>query len=101
MGNVAAIPRISFHTLNLQPEYTPLNPGGLGRKCFLLRLTNYCVISVHISYDGINDHDFLGKLSSIEVYNIGDGFDASTVIYARSDTGTGNGIIYLCGYYIV
>src|SRR5271166_4846113 len=49
-------------------DYTPVNPAGLGKACFRLRITNFNTMPITISYDlGVTVHDSLEAHSSLDV----------------------------------
>ncbi len=86
--------------------FTPINPLGLSNPCFLLRVNNFSDKIIIISYDGINDHDQLAVLTSLEVYG-GEGssspntsyclWPVGTIVYARSTAGSGG--LSVAGYF--
>lgn len=86
--------------------YQPLNPDGFEHAPFFVRVTNGTTQAVLISFDGINDHEFVlsngafdfpsqaGSQPNAQVALL----PKHTVLYVRGTTGTGN--ITLSGYYV-
>lgn len=58
-NTIAAIPMASLSSATLTDTYQPLNGTGLPQPCYMIRFINNSSIDIIISYDGINDHDFV------------------------------------------
>jgi hypothetical protein len=102
---VKAVPLTSILSSTLGSSYLPINSTGLPYACFLLRIVNDSTQPVTISYDGINDHEYL---LNADFYNINGQtnaqpagfvslFAAGTKVYVKGTAGTGS--IYLSAYY--
>jgi len=86
-------------------NYTAINPTGLGAPCFLIRIINNSNEDITVSFDGINDNEFVPKTSYIAINtqtnaapnNYVSKFSQGTKIYVRGTAGIG--LIYLAGYY--
>lgn len=79
--------------------------AGLPQACTQLHIVNNSNVSVTISYDGVNDHDFLLAASDRQLY-----FEANalpnalvaclakgTKVYVKGAAGVG--LVYLSGWY--
>jgi len=86
--------------------YSTFNDAGIeGALCFI-RITNDSDTDVYISYDGVNDHEFIEAGERIEVYfqansaptNYVSKLKKYTVIYIRGNAQS-TGYIYVAGYY--
>lgn len=94
-----------FDSANLVAGFLPINPLGLPEACFLIRIINNSDTDVIVSYDGLNDHEFVpgGTQATLNfqtnaVPNNKECLLAKgTVIYVRGTAGQGD--IYLSGYY--
>jgi hypothetical protein len=104
-NSISAVPLTNIASSTLTTSYLPINPNGLLGSCFLLRLTSTSTTGTTISFDGINDHDYIPSDGTININaqtnsQLSSGvakFSASTIVYAKGTAGTGN--IYLSGYY--
>jgi len=102
---IMAIPLTNIASSALTTTYQAINPGGIPHSCCILRLNSTSSTSVTISYDGVNDHEFLlaGDSFTIAVQNNAQpnnfiaNFPLGTVVYAKGTAGTG--ALYLSGYY--
>jgi len=104
-NKVLAIPLTNVASSTLGASYLPINATGLANPCFLIRITNASNKDVTISYDGVNDHEYLVSATFMDINaqtnsqpntNIAN-FATGTVVYVKGTAGTG--IIYLSGYY--
>lgn len=78
---------------------------GLPHPCIIIRIVNNSDTDATISYDGVNDHDFVPAMGSLnlefqtnsqpqnQVCSLAQG----TKIYVKGTVGIG--LIYLAGYY--
>lgn len=106
-NTVKAIVLTSFDSSTLSAVFQPINPAGLDRACFLVRITNDSDEGAILSYDGINSHEFIAPATTVELptqtnsgpMNRAGYFAQGTVIYAKEATTAGTGEIYLSGYY--
>lgn len=86
-------------------NYQAINENGTEGACFMIRIINNSTKDVTISFDGVNDHEFvpLGTIAQIEVQtnaqptNSTALFNKGLIVYAKGTAGTGN--VYLTGYY--
>ena len=85
--------------------YTAFDAGGIEQPCFFIRITNDSDTNIFVSYDGINDHEYVQDGNRIEINtqtnaspgNYVSKISKGTVVYVRGTAGTG--IVYLSGYY--
>lgn len=109
-NRILAIPLTSFAAASLTASYQAINSNGLDEACFLLRIINENSTGITISYDGINDHDFLaGTAAAIPREILELDFSAGShsgsplkfakgmKVYVKGSAGVGT--IYLSGYY--
>jgi hypothetical protein len=102
---IKAIPLTNFASASLTTDYQAINTTGLSNSCCILRLNSTSSTSVTVSYDGVNDHEFLlaGASFTIPVQansqpnNFIANFPIGMQVYVKGTAGTGN--IYLSGYY--
>jgi len=86
--------------------WTAFDTGGIEEACFFIRITNDSDTNVFISYDGINDHEYVQDGNRIDINiqtNSSPGnyvakLRKGTVVYVRGTAGQ-SGLIYLSGYY--
>src|SRR5690606_11232860 len=86
--------------------YAPLNGTGFSQSPFFLRIINASSAAITVSYDGVNDHEFIAANSVFELpcqANSQPGaymalFPKNTIVYLKGAAGTGN--VYLSGYYV-
>jgi hypothetical protein len=104
---VKAIPLATFSSASLTTNYQSINgPGGLPHPCFLLKIVNGGSTAITISYDGINDHEYLLTNTSFPINTQTNSepnareaiFAARTQIWVKGTAGTGT--IALSGYYV-
>lgn len=104
-NSVQAIPLTNIASSTLSSSYQAINATGLPFPCFMIRLNSTSSTPVTVSFDGINDHEFLlngtfvnlnfqtnSRPSNDVAY-----MKAGTVVWVKGTAGTGN--IYLSGYY--
>lgn len=86
--------------------YAPLNGSGFAHAPFFIRIINASSASITISYDGINDNEFIPANGVFELPSQTNSqpnaqvalFSKGTIVYIKGTAGTGN--IYLSGYYV-
>lgn len=86
-------------------EYLAINPDGLDRDCFMIRIINASNEGVFISYDGEKDNDYVREncsetlmfQSNSQPINWTAKLKKGTVVYVRGDSGSG--MIALAAYY--
>ena len=102
---VQAIPISSLDSAGIGVSYLAINAGGLPEACFLVKIINNSNTDVTISYDGINDNDFMqdGEIITLNLQTNSQPNNhialmrKGTVIYAKGTAGVG--LIYVVGYY--
>jgi hypothetical protein len=103
---VKAIPLSVFDSGDLTGNYQAINPGGIPNMCFYLRICNDSNENITISYDGVNDHEFIPSLLTFDLPTQTNSqpnarlalFKAFTTVYVKGSAGSGN--ITLSGYYV-
>ena len=86
--------------------YAPLNGTGFSQSPFFIRINNASTMPITISYDGVNNHEFVQSNGVFELPSQTNAqpnaqvalFPKNTIVYVKGPTGTGN--IYLSGYYV-
>ncbi len=86
--------------------YLPVNGIGFAHPPFLVRIINASNAAVTISYNGIDDHDFLPANSVLPLPTQTNSqpnaqialFSKNTVVYVKGAAGAGT--IYVAGYYV-
>lgn len=86
--------------------YAPLNGTGFAQAPFFIRINNASSVAIIVSYDGVNDHEFLAANSVFELPSQTNAqpnaqvalFPKNTIVYIKGTAGTGN--VYLSGYYV-
>jgi hypothetical protein len=99
------IPLTNIDSSTLTTSYQAINSSGLPNPCNILRIINSSTTDVTISYDGINDHDYLVGGHEFTLNATTNGLppeltatiQEGTVVYVKGTAGTGN--VYLAGYY--
>lgn len=102
---VKVIPLESFNSAGLLANYQPINPEGLPKACFILRIVNGGTTAINISYDGETDHDVLFANSVLQIstpintqlLSQGALFGKGQVVWVSGVAGVGS--IALIGYY--
>lgn len=103
-NQIIPIVMTSFNTAGLTTNYQVINSSGLTNACCILRITNDSSMSIFVSLDGTNDHEYVVKSEAIQLYSPYLGYNKSsfqkgTKIYIKG-SGAGSGSIYLSGYYL-
>jgi len=88
----------------LDGAYLPINPLGLDEACFMVRIINDSNLDVHVSYDGVTDHEFVMYGESLKAPIPPDtgskvNFAKGSIVYVSGDGAQYTGNIYLSGYY--
>lgn len=109
-NRVQAVSLSSFNAASLSGTYQAINSTGLSNACVILKIVNENSTGITISYDGINDHEYLpGTAAAIPretlLLDFSGGshsgsemkFAKGTVVYVKGTAGVGT--IYLSGYY--
>jgi hypothetical protein len=87
-------------------SYTALNSSGFIQSPFFIRINNASNQAITVSYDGVNDHEYISLGGILELPTQTNSqpnahmalFPKGTVVYVKGTAGTGN--IYLSGYYV-
>lgn len=100
----------TFDSSGLTANYQALNSSGFPGNLFWLRIENATTSNVTISYDGINDHEFLpATAAGIPRESLIIDFSGSpgdygliylrkgTIVYVKGSAGSGN--ITMSGFY--
>lgn len=82
-----------------------INAGGLPAACFLVKIINASDEDVFVSYDGVNEHDYVAATSNALLNLQANAQPNSniaclplgTTVYLKGTAGTG--FIYLSGWY--
>ena len=107
-NSVSAIEMIHYDVNLLDPvAYDVINSLGLDEPCFIIRIINNSDGDITISYDGMNDHDYLQAYSHLtlnfqtnsQVDNDTMSMIKGTHVYVRGTYGKFGVYIYLVGYY--
>lgn len=86
--------------------YAAINALGFEHSPFLIRINNASNQGITVSYDGINDHEFVLSNDFVEIPSQANAqpnarvalFPKNTVVYVKGTAGAGT--IYLSGYYV-
>ena len=106
-NKVLPIPLSSIDSSTFTGAYQLLSAaGGLPNPCIMLHIANNSTVGITVSYDGVNNHEFIPANSVFELpsqTNSQPGahialFPKFTIVYVKGTAGTGN--IYLSGYYV-
>lgn len=105
-NKVLPIPLTSIDSATFTGAYQLLSgAGGITNPCIMLHIANNANVSVTISYDGVNDHDFLLANSQRELnfqtnanaQNWAASLAQGTKVYVKGAAGLGS--VYLSGFY--
>lgn len=105
-NKVLPIPLTSIDSATFTGAYQLLSgAGGVTNPCIMLHIANNANVSVTISYDGVNDHDFLLANSQRELnfqsnanaQNLAASLGKGTKVYVKGAAGMGS--VYLSGFY--
>ncbi len=86
--------------------YAPLNGSGFTHAPFFIRIINASNTAITISFNGVDDNEFLPANSVFELASQTNSqpnaqvalFSKGTIVYVKGTAGTGN--IYISGYYV-
>ena len=94
-----ALTSINSNTL-LIGTYKVINSSGLPNACLSIHINNHTKDDVFVSFDGINDHDFvpMGEELRIDIPYRDCNFAKLSKIYIRGTASIG--YIYLSAYYL-
>jgi hypothetical protein len=105
---VKAIPASQAAYGVIQGTFNPINPAGLPQACFLLRVINGTNEPIDISYDDVDQHDYLPAGQTLNLnaqtnsqpQNQAALVPIGTIVYIRYSVGApSSGDVYLAGYY--
>lgn len=104
---IQSIPLVSFDTAGIAGvAYYPLNPLGLTKPCFWLRIINNSNINLLISDDlGVTAKDCVQANSTFQIGSVDDRllwWRYGQVFYVRNAAaagGAGVGLVHVAGYY--
>ena len=100
------IPLSSINSAAFTGAYQLLSAAaGLPTACVIMRIINNSDKDVTVSYDGINDHDFVRTGTSFAIdaqtnaqpSSLKSCFAAGTKIYVKGNAGAG--LVYIAGYF--
>ena len=97
----------SIDSATLTGVYVPINPNGTEAPSFYIRINNDSTEPILISYDGVNDHDFIASGDKLDLQlqtNSGPVNQSAYLakgsrIYVKEYDDVGTGDIFLSGYY--
>jgi hypothetical protein len=103
---VDAVEMIGLDSAAMLAGYQPIDADGLTYPCFYVRVINASNEDVTISYDGVEDHDYLpaGETLTLPLQshsqpsNYVAQMKAGAKVYVKGTAGAGN--IYLSGYFL-
>ncbi len=86
--------------------YNPIDNKGFAEAPFFIRINNASSNAITVSYNGIDDHEFIPANSIFELPSQANSqpgaqvalFPKHTIVFIKGTAGTGN--IYLSGYYV-
>jgi len=105
-NSVNQIPLTSINSAAFTGAYQLISgAAGITNSCFLIRIINNSNQNITISYDGVNDHDFLPTLMTLQLpfqsnsqpNNFNANLSKGTKIYVKGAAGAG--LVYLAGYF--
>lgn len=87
-------------------SYAALNGTGFPQAPFFIRIVNASTKDITVSYNGVDDHEFIPSTGVFELPSQTNSqpnaqvalFPKNTIVYIKGTAGTGN--IYLSGYYV-
>lgn len=101
-NSIKALTLTNIDSSTVGATYKAINSSGLAHPCFSINIRNNSTQDVTVSYDGVNDHEYIPKATSITVSGQANvpqfaTVPAKTIVWVKGTAGTGN--IYLSGYY--
>lgn len=96
----------SLPSASVIATYLPVNGLGFARPPFFIRIINASNVAITVSYNGIDDHEFIPANSIFELPSQTNSqpnaqvalFSKNTVVYVKGAAGAGT--IYVSGYYV-
>lgn len=98
-------PLSTFNSASVTGSYQAINASGLTAPCFKIRIANNSNQAITVSYDGVNDHEYIIGGQTLEL-NTQENAQPSagvalikkgTIVYLKGTAGTGT--IAFSGYY--
>lgn len=104
-NTIKALVLTSIASSTLSSSYQPINPNGAEGACLMLRVNNTSNEDIILSYDGVNENEYVLAATLLEVpaqlnsqpNNHVCLFPKGQIVYIKGTAGTGT--IYLTGYY--
>lgn len=104
--SVKALVLTSIASSTITGSYAAINTNGFEAAPFLIRIMNASNKDVTVSFDGVNDHDYVLAASTDMLPVQANSqpkaylalFKKGTVVYVKGTAGTGN--IFLSGFYV-
>jgi hypothetical protein len=105
-NSVKALTLSTFSSTTMTGTYQSMNYPGLLSPCFFIRIVNASSQAITVSFDGVNDHEYILEDSIFELATQTNAqpnsqqalMSAFTQVYVKGTAGTGN--ITLSGYYV-
>jgi hypothetical protein len=105
-NTVKAIALTNIASSTVTGSYQAINTSGLPNPCIIIRIINNSSKDVTVSYDGVNDGEFVPTMTTLQLplqsNMVPNGNVAvlaqGTIVYVKGTAGTGN--VYLAGYYL-
>lgn len=104
-NKILPIPLTSIASSTVSGTYQAINASGLNFPCVIVKIVNNSTKDVTVSYDGVNDHDFVPSMMTV-LYSFQNNalppayvaeLQQGTVLYVKGTAGTGS--VYLVGFY--
>ena len=105
-NSVKALTLSTLNTSTLTDNYQAINTGGFAYPIFYLRIVNDSSNPITISFDGINDHEYIVENTSFELGSQTNAqplaqvalFAARGVVYVKGTPSSGT--VTVSGYYV-
>jgi hypothetical protein len=105
-NSVKALVLATFSSASVTGSYQAINSSGFAHPVFFLRIVNDSNKAITISYDGINDNEYIAANTTFELPSQTNSlpnakvaqFNARTIVYLKGTAGAGT--IALSGYYV-
>lgn len=105
-NSVKALTLSSLDSAAVVATYSAINGSGFAKPIFFLRIVNASNAAITISYDGVNDHEYIPANGVFELPAQTNSqpnaqtalFSARTIVYVKGTAGVGT--IYLSGYFV-
>lgn len=105
-NSVKAFVLSSLASASVTGTYAPINSAGFPQAPFFIRIVNASSMAVTVSYDGVNDNEFIPSGGVFDLPSQTNSqpnahvalLPKGTVVYIKGTAGTGS--VYLSGYYV-